>query len=74
MLTYSTLRWSQTRFLQYLFITFNTQLLYNMAFNSYIAIKIRISEACNVIYDGWYTNCVQATSIYEVFLCRLQRQ
>ena len=43
-----------------------------MAFNSYAAIEARISEACDAIHDGWYTNFVQADSVYEVPLRRLQ--
>ena len=45
-----------------------------MAFNSYAAIEARFSEACDAIHDGWYTNCVQAASVYEVLLRRLQRR
>ena len=45
-----------------------------MAFNSYAAIEAKISEACDAIHDGWYSNCVQAASAYEVPLCRLQRR
>ncbi len=45
-----------------------------MAFNSYAAIEGRISGACDAIHDGWYTNCVQAASTYEVPLRRLQRR
>ena len=44
-----------------------------MAFNSYAAIGARISETCDEIHDGWYTNCVQAASAYEVPLRQLQR-
>ena len=45
-----------------------------MAFNSYAAIEARINEACDAIHDGWYTNCVQAASAYDVPLRRLQRR
>ena len=45
-----------------------------MAFNSYAAIEARISEACDAIHDGWYTNSTQAASAYDVPLCRLQRR
>ena len=45
-----------------------------MAANSYAAIEERISEACDAIHDGWYTNCVQAANAYEVLLRRLQRR
>ena len=43
-----------------------------MTFNSYAAIEARINEACDAIQDGWYTNCVQAASAYNVPLRRLQ--
>ena len=45
-----------------------------MASDSYAAIEERISEACDAIHDGWYTNCVQAANAYEVPLRRLQRR
>ena len=45
-----------------------------MAFSSYAAIEARISEACDAIHDGWYTNYVQVASVYEVSLCRLQKR
>ena len=61
-------------FFQYLSSTFNTQLLHTMVFRSYAAIKARISEACDAIYDDWYTSCTQAASVYEVPICRLQRR
>lgn len=65
------LRWFQCCFFEYLSIIFNTQLLHNMAFDSYVAIEARINKACDAIYDGWYINCVQAANVYEVLLCRL---
>ena len=67
-------RWVQRCFFQYLSTTFNVNILHNMAFNSYAAVEARISEACDAIHDGWYTNCVQAASAYEVPLRRLQRR
>ncbi len=70
-LTYSTSRWSQRRFFQDLSTTFHARLLHTMAFNSYTAIEGRISEACDAIHDGWYTNCVEAASAYEFPLRRL---
>ncbi len=73
-LTYSTSRWSQRRFFQDLSITFHARLFHTMAFNSYSAIEGQISEACDAIHNGWYTNCVQAASAYEVPLRRLQRR
>ena len=45
-----------------------------MAFNSYATIEARISEACDAIHDGWYTNCTQAASAYDVPIRRLQRR
>lgn len=48
------------------------KLLHNMGFNSYAAFEARTSEACDAIYDGWYTNCTQAASAYEVPIRRLQ--
>ncbi len=45
-----------------------------MAFDFYTAIEARISEVCDAIHDGWYTNCVQATNVYEIPLCQLQRR
>ena len=47
---------------------------YNMAFNSYAAIEARISEACDAIHDGWYSNCTQAATAYEVPIRRLRRR
>ena len=29
-----------------------------LAVNSYAAIEARMNEACDVIYDSWYINCV----------------
>lgn len=52
-----------TSIIQDLLSNFNAQLLY---INSYAAIHGRISDTCDVIHDGWYTNCVQAASAYEV--------
>lgn len=37
-----------------------------MAFNSYAIIEIKISKACNAIYNCWYVNCTQAVSTYNV--------
>lgn len=74
MLTYSTSRWSQHYFFQYLSTTFNVPLLYNIAFNSYAVIEARISETCNAIHDSWYKNCIQAASIYEILLYQFQSQ
>lgn len=45
-----------------------------MAFDSYIAIEARTTDACDSIYDGWYTNCTQAAKAYNVPLPRLQRR
>ena len=45
-----------------------------MAFNSYPAIEARISEACDAIHDGWYTNCTQAASAYNVPIRWFQRR
>ena len=42
-----------------------------MVFNFYAAIEARISEACDSIHNGWYTNCTQAASAYEVSIRRL---
>ena len=74
MLTSSTLHWAQPRIFQYLSSNFNAQLLYNMAFDSFATIEARISEACDAIHDGWYTNCTQAASAYDVPIRRLQRR
>ena len=73
-LTSSTSHWAQRRIFQYLSSNFNAQLLHNMAFNSYATIEARISEACDAIHDGWYTNCTQAASAYDVPIRRLQRR
>ena len=70
-LTYSTSRWFQHHFFQDLSTIFHARLLHTMAFNSYSAIERRISKACDTIHDGWYTNCVQAASAYEVSFRRL---
>ena len=67
-LTSSTSHWAQRRIFRYLSPTFNAQLLHNMAFNSYATFEARISEACDAIYDGWYT------SAYDVPIRRLQRR
>ena len=64
-LTYSTARCSERHFFQYLSITFNAQLLHIMAFNSYAVIEAKMSAACDTIHDGWYTNFVQAASVYD---------
>lgn len=45
-----------------------------MAFNLFAAIKKRISETCNSIYNGWYINCIQTASVYEVLLFQLKKQ
>ena len=45
-----------------------------MAFNYYSAIEGRISEACDTIHDGWYTDYVKAARAYKVPLRRLQRR
>ncbi len=47
-----------------------------MAFNSYSMIEEQISEACDAIHDGWYSNCTQAATVYgyQVPVRRLQRQ
>ncbi len=45
-----------------------------MAFNSYAAIEERISEACDAIHDGWYLNCTQAATVYQVPVRQLQRR
>lgn len=45
-----------------------------MAFNSYTALEARVSEACDVIHDGWYTNCAHAANAYEVPIRRLKKQ
>ncbi len=45
-----------------------------MAFNSYATIEARISEDCDAIHDGCYTNCTQAASAYDVPIRRLQRR
>lgn len=35
-----------------------------MTFNSYTAIKEKISQICNQIYDKWYTNSIQTANTY----------
>ena len=45
-----------------------------MTSDSYAAIEEKISQACDAIYDGWYTNCIQVANAYDVFLCRLQNK
>lgn len=45
-----------------------------MKFNSYAATETSISDAYDAIYYGWYKNCIQAASVYEVLIRRLQRQ
>lgn len=42
-----------------------------MAFNSYTMIKTRIDETYDTIYNGWYTNCTQVASAYNILLCQL---
>lgn len=32
----------------------------------YEAIEEEISESCNAIHDGWYTNYTQTSNIYNV--------
>ena len=45
-----------------------------MAFNSYTTIEEQISEACDAIHDGWYLNCTQAATVYQILVRRLQRR
>lgn len=56
----------------YLLPNFKTQLLHNMAFNSYPTIKIITCEACNTIDDSWYTKSTKAASEYDVPTCQLK--
>ncbi len=43
-----------------------------MAFNLYSVIEERIHEICDAIYDGWYSNCTQAATVYQVSVWRLK--
>ena len=72
-LTNSTSHWAQRRIFQDLSSTFNAQLLHNMAFNSYAVIEARISEACDAIHDGWYTNA-HKLQVHNVLIRWLQRR
>ena len=45
-----------------------------MSSNSYSTIKDRISEACDAIHDGWYSNSIEEVKIHKVLLRCLQRQ
>lgn len=42
-----------------------------MISNFYSKIEAKINEACNTIYDNWYTNYTQAVSAYNILFCRL---
>ena len=44
-----------------------------MAFNSYDIIEARSSKTYNLIYHGWYINCTQTVSAYDIPICHLQR-
>ena len=45
-----------------------------MSSNSYSAIKDRISEACDMIQDGWYSTWTQVAKVYQASFCCLEKK
>lgn len=45
-----------------------------MASDFYFEIETRINKTCDAIHSGWYANCTQVISAYNMTLCLLKQQ